>query len=89
MSQYLPLGKQIIPTEEQVRAQQLKFEKYDYYGIPYGNFDTEECGEGNISKKENDREQARMFIMTGKRIPKDLEIRLLQYKQQDQYEKKQ
>ena len=87
MNQYYPFGKQIIPTQEQVEAQQLKFKKYDYYGIPYGYFDTSKEGEGNTSKKERDRENARLLIMSGKSIPKDLETRLLQYKQQELVEK--
>lgn len=88
MSQYFPFGKQIVPTQEQVKDQQLKFQKYDYYGIPYGYFDTSEEGEGYKSKKEIDREKARLLILSGKNIPKDLEIRLLQYKKQELAEKK-
>ncbi|MBO5388341.1 MAG: hypothetical protein J6A59_09405, partial [Lachnospiraceae bacterium] len=63
------------------------FQKYDYYGIPYGDFDTSE-GEGYKSEKEVDRENARLLILSGKSIPKDLEIRLLQYKQQEILEKR-
>lgn len=83
MEQYLPFGKQIIPSQEQIEAQKTKFKKYDYYGIPYGYFDTSKDGEGYDSKKERDREQARLLIMSGKNIPKDLEIRLLEYKKQE------
>ena len=43
-----------------MKAQQIKFERYDYYGIPYGQFDTLENGEGH---KEKDREEARLLIM--------------------------
>mgnify|MGYP003315363815 FL=1 len=80
MSSYLPFGQKITPTNEQVKAQQIKFERYDYYGIPYGQFDTLENEEGH---KEKDREEARLLIMKGESIPKDLENRLLQYKKQE------
>lgn len=86
MSSYLPFGQKITPTNEQVKAQQIKFERYDYYGIPYGQFDTLENGEGHWSKKEKDREEARLLIMKGESIPKDLENRLLQYKKQEHKE---
>ena len=83
MSKFLPFGKQIIPTEEQVIKQKSIFSKYEYYGIPYGNFDTSEAGEGFKSQKEVDREKARLLIMQGKSIPQELEDKLLKYKQQE------
>jgi hypothetical protein len=86
MTAYYPFGKPIQPTEEQAFAQQKKFERYDYYGIPYGDFDTSKNGEGYTSDEEIDREKARILIMNNEIIPKDLEIRLLRYKQQEQSE---
>lgn len=83
MSSYLPFGRKITPTNEQAKAQQIKFERYEYYGIPYGNFDANKQGEGIRSKREKDREQARMLIMRGEKVPKELEDRLFGYKEQD------
>jgi hypothetical protein len=83
MNAYYPFGEPIIPTKEQVVVQQKKFEKYNYYGIPYGDFDTSKDGEGYSSEEEIDREKARLLIMKNEKIPKDLEIRLLKYKQQE------
>lgn len=88
MSQYLPFGKQIIPTQEQVKEQTLKFEQYDYYGIPYGSFDASEEGEGFKSQKEIDREKARLLIMQGKSIPKELADKLISYKEQEFVDRK-
>lgn len=79
--QYLPFGYQPL-TAEQREQQDRKFELYDYYGIPYGMLDNDNDIE--ISQKEIDREDARLLLMQGKKIPKDLEIRLLRYKQNDQ-----
>lgn len=36
-----------------------------------------------VKKKEKDREEARLLIMKGESITKDLENRLLQYKKQE------
>ncbi len=73
------------PTQEQVQDQIKKFELYDYYGIPYGEFD--DSGEENITQRDMDISEARLFILQKKKIPKDLEIRLLKYKQEDQQKK--
>jgi hypothetical protein len=89
MAQYLPFGTQIVPTEEQIKEQELKFEQYDYYGIPYGIFDDSNDGEGNLTKKDIDREKARLLIMKREIIPDDLKVRLLQYKEQDLIKQKQ
>lgn len=88
MSQYLPFGKKIIPTQEQVEKQQYKFKQYDYYGIPYGNFDMSDDGEGYKSQKDIDREKARLLIIKREQIPKELGSKLLEYKQQELSEKK-
>lgn len=88
MSRYLPYGKELIPTEEQIEQQQIKFKRYNYYGVPYGEFDGNDYGEGRLSQKDKDIEQARILIMAGKEIPKDLENRLLEYKKKNKYVKK-
>lgn len=88
MSRYLPYGKELIPTEEQIEQQQIKFKRYNYYGIHYGEFDGNDYGEGRLSQKDKDIEQARILIMAGKEIPKDLENRLLEYKKKNKYVKK-
>jgi hypothetical protein len=78
MKQYLPFGKEIIPTEEQVREQQWLFEQYDFFGIPYGILDGQD--EGQLTEKDIDREQAKLLISEGKTLPLDLQERLLLYK---------
>lgn len=85
MSSYLPLGRKIMPTKEQVKTQQVNFDRYDYYGIPYGIIDGTD--EGKLTPKDIDREQAKLFISQGKQLPKDLERRLLNYKQSELREK--
>ena len=55
-----------------------KFKKYDYYGIPYGIFD-----EDKISVMEKDRSEAILLIAQGLPLPKDLEERLLSYKEEE------
>lgn len=86
MSQYLPYGKKIVPTQAQMEQQTLKFQQYEYYGIPYDYFDGAE-GEGYKSQKDVDREKARLLILSGKEIPEDLATRLLQYKQNENVKK--
>lgn len=81
-----------IPTPEEVEKQAKKFEVYDYYGIPYGQFDGDEYNEGDIIpeevyKKITDREEARLLIMKQEKIPEDLAERLLKYKEQDAMKK--
>jgi hypothetical protein len=85
MSVYYPFGKPVIPTEEKIIEQKTRFEKYDYYGISYGCLDGEGQteGEGYYTEKDKDRAKARLLILGKKEIPKDLEERLLKYKQQD------
>ncbi len=74
-----------IPTQEQVQDQIEKFKLYDYYGIPYGEFD--DSGEENITQRDIDISKARLFISQKEKLPKDLEIRLLKYKQENQQKK--
>ena len=53
---------------------------FRYYGIPYDMFD-ENMGSSQIDK---DRNIASMLIIAGKPIPKDLEDRLLKYKEKEE-----
>ena len=82
---YLPFGYK-EQTPEQIKKQNEKFRLYDYYGIPYGIFDESETIENN--KIESDREKARLMIMKGEDIPKELAEQLLKYKQETLYNKK-
>ena len=79
MARYLPFKREMIATDEQVRERNAKFAKYEAYGIPYGILD-DTHGEGKRTSIDKDREQARLLIMQGKNLPKDLEERLLKYK---------
>lgn len=79
MAKYLPFGKELVATDEQMKERDEKFRKYEMYGIPYGILD-DTCGEGKRSSIDKDRETARILIMQGKDVPKDLEKRLLAYK---------
>ena len=87
MSEYLPFGKRIVPTQEQIQAQELKFQQYNYYGIPYGYFDSVTESDIFVSQKERDRKTARLLILEKKTIPPDLAKRLLEYKKQDETDK--
>lgn len=58
-----------------------RIRRFEYYGIEYNNLDGGELAE---SKKEKDRDEARILILMGKEIPKDLEERLLRYKAEDE-----
>jgi alanyl-tRNA synthetase len=82
MSSYYPFGEKIVPTEEEIEKERLMFKQYDYYGIPYGLIDDSAYGEGNRTDIEEDQDAARMFILKGEPVPKDLETRLLKYKEQ-------
>lgn len=75
--------------EKSAQQSKLRFELYDYYGIPYGGFDTDgDAGEGLfLSEKQQDRERARTLILGMQGIPKELANRLLKYKEQDQKER--
>ena len=85
MSKYLPFGKEIKQTEEQIKAQKIRLEKFEFYGIPYDSLDG--FGDENQSSQvDQDRSVARLLILQEKEIPKDLEERLLEYKhQEDKY----
>ena len=80
MAKYLPFGKELVATDEQMKARKEKFNQYEMYGIPYGILD-DSCGEVGRSPIEQDRETARLLIMQGKAIPQDLSKRLLEHKQ--------
>lgn len=78
---FLPLGYQ-PQSEEEIRMTEEKEKLYEYYGIPYGVID----GTDNPNKEieiEKDRTTAQILIMQGKEIPKELEQRLLQYKEEE------
>lgn len=75
---YLPYGLQ-LQTPEQIEDMEKKFALYEYYGIPYAMFD--EIKTDDIIEK--DRMKAILMIMQGIAIPKDLEERLLKYKEGD------
>ena len=77
---FLPLGY-VPQTEEQIAETERREKLYDYYGIPYGIFD----GDENVDsiEIEKDRTEAQILIMQGKEIPKDLEERLLRYKEEN------
>lgn len=77
---FLPLGY-VPQTEEQITETERRENLYDYYGIPYGIFDGDE--KDDSIEIEKDRTEAQILIMQGKEIPKDLEERLLRYKEQD------
>ena len=63
-------------TLEEIERHKEKERLYDYYGIPYGIFD-----EKVISKQiERDWSKAIALIAKKKKIPEELEKRLLQYK---------
>ena len=83
MSQYLPFGKKIVPTQEQIEKQTLIYKRYDFYGLPYGHFDASEEADVYSTQKAVDREKARLLILEGKAIPKELEAKLLEYKKQE------
>ena len=78
---FLPLVYQ-PQSEEEIKMTEEKEKLYEYYGIPYGVID----GAENPSKKieiEKDRTTAQILIMQGKEIPKELEQRLLKYKEEE------
>ena len=79
----------MVDREKLAQQSKLRFRLYDYYGIPYGGFDTDEdAGEGLfLSEKQQDRERARTLILGMQAIPKELADRLLKYKEQDQKER--
>lgn len=79
MAKFLPFGREIIATDEQIQKRDVIFEQYEMYGIPYGVLDAT-CGEGKRTEIEKDREAARLLIMQGRDIPQDLRTRLIQYK---------
>lgn len=80
---YLPLGY-LERTQEQIDEQERKFKLYDYYGIPYGILDGGHDCSCMDMQKEIDREDARLLIMQGKEIPRDLEDKLMRYKLEDE-----
>ncbi len=65
------------PSQEELNKRKEREIIYDYYGIPYGVFD------GNSTPKEVERDWSRAIslLAKGEKIPKELEERLLKYKQ--------
>lgn len=78
---FLPLGYQ-PQSEEEIKMTEEKEKLYEYYGIPYGVIDGSENDNKDI-EIEKDRTSAQILIMQGKEIPKDLEQRLLRYKEEE------
>lgn len=78
----------MLDREKLAQQSKLRFRLYDYYGIPYGCFDTDgDAGEELLfSEKQQDRERARTLILGMQDIPNELADRLLKYKEQDQKE---
>ena len=68
-------------TPQEIRETHERIRRFEYYGLEYNAFDE---GDFDESKKEKDRDEARMLILMGKEIPKDLEERLLRYKAEDE-----
>lgn len=65
-------------TDEEIIARNRLFEAYEYYGIPYGVFDSTRTPE-NVEK---DWSRAVALLAKKEKIPKELENRLLKYKEQ-------
>lgn len=63
------------PTQEKINERNRREKLYEYYGIPYNVFDSEEDKEIVIYWAK-----AATMIIKGKEIPKDLESILLRYK---------
>ena len=65
------------PSQEELNKRKERERVYDYYGIPYGVFDE------NSTPKEVERDWSRAIslLAKGEKIPKELEERLLKYKQ--------
>lgn len=68
-------------TLQEIRETHERIRRFEYYGIEYNNFDGGDLPE---SEKEKDQDEARILILMGKEIPKDLEERLLRYKAEDE-----
>lgn len=66
-------------TKEEITARNELFKVYEYYGIPYGIFDSIKIPEDNI---ERDWSKAVALLAKKEKIPKELENRLLMYKEQ-------
>jgi hypothetical protein len=77
MNVYYPFGKPIQPSDEQVQIDESKFKQYDYYGITYGDFDTQD---NSSEQQQKDIAQARQLILNNEAIQADLSARLLKYK---------
>lgn len=73
---YYPLGKQ-VQTKEAYEKQMNRFKLYDYYGIPYGQFDGDEPSITDYDLAVN---KALMYIFVDKELPKDLADYLLEQK---------
>jgi hypothetical protein len=72
---FLPLGNQ-IQTEEEIKLNIKRQELSEYYGVPFGVFDSYDEDKQEIK----DKAYAQALILEGKEIPDDLKERLLQYK---------
>lgn len=65
-------------TPEERAIEEKRHKQYDYYGIPYLVFGKKETPK----QVEKDWSEATLLILGDKPIPKDLEQRLLSYKEQ-------
>lgn len=74
--QRFDMSKAYKPTPESIKKQIERHKKYNYYGIPIGVF----CGGGKEIYDVDDI-RAMDLISRGKKLPKDLEQRLLAKKE--------
>lgn len=75
---YYPFGKQ-IQSKEAYEKQINRFKLYDYYGIPYGQFDAGEPD--GITDYDLAVNKAVMYIFAEKKLPKELADYLLEQKE--------
>lgn len=64
------------------KADKALYDLYDYYGIRYGYFTSDDDDE--FSPRSKDEGKAIFLLERGLPIPEDLAIRLLQYKAEDE-----
>ena len=63
-------------TNESTQAQMLRFQRYEYFGIPYTVFDGDGCGDPD---KQDCLDEAHLLIFQGKELPQELEDKLYKY----------
>jgi hypothetical protein len=72
---FLPLGNK-MQTEKEIELNIKRQELSEYYGVPFGVFDSYD----EDKQESEDKAKAQALILEGKEIPDDLKERLLQYK---------